>query len=283
MSIDIHYSKLTNSHKKKIILFFIIVICLFFVNLIFNHHEQNSILKNNNYFIAHAGGQIHNHNYTNSKEALIQSLNNGYKYIELDLALTKDSILVCVHEWKQFNIITGSDSLHFIPTIEEFKKRKIHNSLSPITFKEALNLKDRHSYIIVTDKISDPNILNKYVPNIEKRNEIMVEAFSLKDYYNLKKHKYIPMLSLYKMSFQDIFNISLLNFKDSNPIEWIVVPNINKYSTSNITPTKLSILKFLTMGKVKVAMYSSNDSIFFKKHLGKSIDLIYTDNHKFNF
>ena len=33
-------------------------------------------------FIAHAGGKIQGHEYTNSLEALDQSYNNGFRYFE---------------------------------------------------------------------------------------------------------------------------------------------------------------------------------------------------------
>ena len=48
------------------------------------------------FFIAHAAGGIENYTYTNSKEALLNAIENGYKYIELDLYLTTDSQVVCL-------------------------------------------------------------------------------------------------------------------------------------------------------------------------------------------
>ena len=39
---------------------------------------------NADYLIAHAGGGIEGKVYTNSKEAVLNSLNNGYRFIELD-------------------------------------------------------------------------------------------------------------------------------------------------------------------------------------------------------
>ena len=58
--------------------------------------------------IAHAGGAIDGHVYTNSKEAVLNSINNGSKYIELDFSLTSDSELVCVHRWEN----VYADSCH---------------------------------------------------------------------------------------------------------------------------------------------------------------------------
>ena len=49
------------------------------------------------HLIAHAGGAIDGHTYTNSKEALINALDKGFTYIELDLYETSDSNVVCLH------------------------------------------------------------------------------------------------------------------------------------------------------------------------------------------
>ena len=39
------------------------------------------------YLIAHAGGSIEDTIYTNSYEAIINSINKGYKYIEIDFRI----------------------------------------------------------------------------------------------------------------------------------------------------------------------------------------------------
>ena len=48
-------------------------------------------------FIAHAGGSIGGLAMTNSMEALYAARDKGYKYIELDLQFTSDSVLVAMH------------------------------------------------------------------------------------------------------------------------------------------------------------------------------------------
>ena len=50
-----------------------------------------------NALIAHGGGAINGEIYTNSKEAVLQSLEAGYKYIEVDLFQLKDGTIVCAH------------------------------------------------------------------------------------------------------------------------------------------------------------------------------------------
>lgn len=43
--------------------------------------SDTKLEPSNEIFIAHAGGVISNNIYTNSKEAVLKSLQNGFKYI----------------------------------------------------------------------------------------------------------------------------------------------------------------------------------------------------------
>lgn len=51
--------------------------------------------------MAHALGGIDGENYTNSKEALGSNYNKGVRLSEVDINLTADDKLVCVHGWKK--------------------------------------------------------------------------------------------------------------------------------------------------------------------------------------
>ena len=48
--------------------------------------------------VAHAGGGIDGETYTNSYEALDRAVNDGFRYLELDLSFTSDDQLVCIHD-----------------------------------------------------------------------------------------------------------------------------------------------------------------------------------------
>jgi glycerophosphoryl diester phosphodiesterase len=55
--------------------------------------------------IAHAGGHIYGYKYTNSLEALENSYNNGFRFIELDFDWTQDNQIVLIHDWNGIKII----------------------------------------------------------------------------------------------------------------------------------------------------------------------------------
>lgn len=235
-----------------------------------NTEDEASLLSNSQHYIAHAAGAVDERTYLNCKEGLLSSLENGYTYIELDLGLTADSNLVCVHDWPSFNKKTGGDSLKSDAPIvnAEFLKKKIHGKYTPLTLEEALSIRENHPYVIVTDKISNPNILNKFFR--KNRESIMVEAFSVSDYIELKEAGYVPMMSLWCFDFTKLFRYFVYYpLKYSVEIDWICV-----HSSSDMK--SLRALKRLF--NCKVAMYSSNSASFFREHLGKEVDLIYTDN-----
>ena len=56
--------------------------------------------------IAHALGCIGGNIYTNSREAMINSIEKGYKYLEVDIDSTSDGIFIASHDWELFNEIT---------------------------------------------------------------------------------------------------------------------------------------------------------------------------------
>lgn len=63
--------------------------------------------KNSIDIIAHAGGQIDGHIYTNSLEALNNSYNEGAKIFELDIRETKDGYYVGKHGLNKRDILAN--------------------------------------------------------------------------------------------------------------------------------------------------------------------------------
>ena len=219
--------------------------------------------------------KIYGYTYLNSKESLINSLENGYEHIEVDLNETADSTLVCVHDWEEFNKasipnITWKDSCKFlkVPTLEEFRERKIYGQFTPLTLDDVISFLPKYHFILVTDRLSTPRTLNKYFQK-EVRSRIMVEAFSIDDYHMLKKNGYTPMLSIGFISdYSDclLFFLKCLICKD---IEWIVVDY----------HSRLRFLRLLRrLFDIRIAASTVNSPTYLYQHLGSDFDLVYTDN-----
>ena len=117
--------KLTNIGKFFFLIFFVFYILIINFN---NGHKLSNKFHNNliksdysTSFIAHAGGGIDGKTYTNSLEALNNSINNSFKLIELDLLVTDDNKIVAQHD---FRILEGICKKNFFYDKEKKKKKK---------------------------------------------------------------------------------------------------------------------------------------------------------------
>ena len=176
--------------------------------------------------IAHSGGEIDGYVYTNSLEALQRATERGYRYIELDLSFTSDSVLVAAHSWEFFNRITGNSHLEdSAPSLEQFTSQRIHGRYTPLTAEEINRYFMEHdSLYLVTDKVSDPEALGKYFPDLKKR--MVVEAFSYEEYEELCNRGYFRVL--YSCMAHDMAGALLKNmlFDPLFPgrrIEWVAL------------------------------------------------------------
>ena len=172
--------------------------------------------------IAHAGGGIDSCIYTNSREALMQAVDKGYRFVEFDFLFTSDSILVAAHSWSDFNRMTGYSHLgDTAPLFNDFSTRKIYGCYTPLSAFEINAFIESHTQLfLVTDKVSTPEVLQCYFPNIKER--MVVEAFSYQDYCRLKSDGYFRVLyscmanDLTKTFFSNN-SLSILN------IEWLAL------------------------------------------------------------
>ena len=200
--------------------------------------EDTNVLCPDN-LIAHAGGAVDGLTYTNSKEALANALDNGFRYIELDLFKAPDGNVVCLHDSSAYR-------------------------LKPVmTLCEATKIWQDRQFEFVVDKISDPQILNQYFET--NRAHVYVETFNISEYRQLKHNGYVPMLSvgdgargLLKYMVTSIY---------CGKVDWIVT----YYQASEYM---LRIYKRLG---TQIAVYTVNDISYLNNHIGKDVDMVYTD------
>ena len=121
------------------IIFISIVSLLIFIDYIFFFKTE--------YRVLHAGGIYKNQIYTNSIEALEKN-KKDFKYLELDLQLTKDNKIICEHDINQ-NILFYDQFL-----IENSKKK-----IKSCDYKSLKNwLKKNPGKVIITDVKSEDNL-----------------------------------------------------------------------------------------------------------------------------
>lgn len=144
------------------------------------------LLNSPEYWIAHGGG-IGNFVYCNSKEAVLDSLQRGFRYIELDLQFTTDGALVAVHEWEQLRQIVGGNTTINSP----MSKAEIMNlqkswRQTPLFAEDIRKLMQEHpDMVLVTDKCQNFKRLHKELPYPER---IIVEAAGCYNYLQALRH-----------------------------------------------------------------------------------------------
>lgn len=219
-------------------------------------------------FIAHAGGAItyegKTYTYSNSKEALLQSIAKGYTFIELDLMLDSDGEIFGAHDYKYFYGITNAPKdmaqSNTPPTKDYINQAKIHGVFTPLV-RDSINeiFLQNPRVFLVTDKLND---FEAIATQLEFQNRILVEVFGLNAYYKARKEgiKY-PMLST----------------KDFALAKKLSVPMVATH-TSALKDEKSAKLaqEYIANGGC-IMVFSTNEKDFVSEHLGLRASKFYTD------
>lgn len=223
-------------------------------------------------YIAHAGGAIDGFLYTNSREALENAAGLGYRYIEVDLQMTSDSVLVAAHSWGMFNEITGyghyGDS---VPSLDEFLFRRIYGRYTPITADEVRDFFiENDSLYLVTDKISNPKLLDTHFSVLKER--MLVEAFCYEDYMELVESDY--NMVIYSCMASDLYmslikHLLLHDFFTGPKIEWLALhTSVCEYRMFEVVDA---------LCDYNAALFTINDTTLVPVALKDNVRMIYTD------
>ncbi|MBT8190813.1 MAG: sulfatase-like hydrolase/transferase, partial [Bacteroidia bacterium] len=82
-------------------------------------------------FIAHAGGEIDGHTYTNCLEAMDLAYEKGFRLFELDIIKTSDGQYVAGHDWEKWRYLTkyAGDIPVNLATFRKYKKLEQYTSM----------------------------------------------------------------------------------------------------------------------------------------------------------
>ncbi|RYU42406.1 hypothetical protein ERW49_17920 [Aliivibrio finisterrensis] len=228
--------------------------------------------------IAHGGGGSLNNNtvarpYTNSKSAILDSISDGKKLIELDLAVTSDGYIVAVHCWSEIKSISrynGIDRqiLHNEEPLSysEVKNIDVGNESTPLCINEINQIfLENQDLILVTDKIKDISLLVNEFNYVDR---LIVEVFDVNSYE-----------LAYRLGVKNIvFNIDI---RIRKIVDWVLKNKIKAVSFSakevkNHKRAYENSIKLMGCGVVSLA-YSSNDDEFIKNNINKTASAFYTD------
>lgn len=210
------------------------------------HNNIPNIIGNSGGLIAHAGGGINGLKYTNSLEAMEQSIEHGFKMIELDLLISSDGRIVAVHDWKSFHEMTNSNNTGSI-SYKEFESKIIYDKYKTLNISTAIDILDENDVVLVTDKIKNIALLSKYIIDKDKS---IIEVFSI--------DKYNEAIELG-------FNNVALNIDLNTPfiLEWIDLNKIKAvtYRGDNLGSLGSEYKKAIELSNMGVSsmIYSTND------------------------
>ncbi|TKF80293.1 hypothetical protein FCV62_06120 [Vibrio kanaloae] len=210
------------------------------------HNNISEIIVNSGGLIAHAGGGINGLKYTNSLEAMEQSIEHGFKMIELDLLISSDGRIVAVHDWKSFHEMTNSNNTGSI-SYKEFESKTIYDKYKTLNISTAIDILDENDVVLVTDKIKNLALLSKYIIDKDKS---IIEVFSI--------DKYNEAIELG-------FNNVALNIDLNTPfiLEWIDLNKIKAvtYRGDNLGSLGSEYKKAIELSNMGVSsmIYSTND------------------------
>lgn len=219
------------------------------------------VLSDANRFIAHAGGAIGGHLYTNSRDAFELAIDNGYRFIELDFIMTSDGHLVAAHDWGHWRKITGSAVQR--PTLEQFLATPIHGLYSAISFRQVAEaMAHNPRLVLVTDKTNHFDYLAANFPDPDR---LLVEVFSEADLVRARaaglKHL-MPSTLWEKDNFDSLIQTHGVRFLAS--------------ATRGLS-ARADLIKRNRARGVCTFAFSSNERTFVEEHLTQHLFGIYTD------
>ena len=174
--------------------------------------------------IAHAGGIGNHRTYTNSLEALDNSVARGHTAIEIDLSWTSDRHLVLVHDWdREFERLFDRSSGRL--TLAEFRSTPSAHGLSHLSLEDLKSWLLANPDVLVITDIKERNteglrlIAEKYP---EHRRRIVPQIYHPESYLEVRELGYDHVVfSLYKTEFS---NRQVIDFAIANPLVGVTMP-----------------------------------------------------------
>jgi hypothetical protein len=144
-----------------------------------NNDERANAKRDYERVIAHGGGTVAGFDTSSSVDAVMQSIYNGFKVIELDMEFSSDNQIIMLHDWdRTIETYLGRDFGNKLSE-SQFNGQLICGKFEPLTFKKLVEILDANSDVrIVTDTKGDnikllttiaqryPNYVDRMIPQI---------------------------------------------------------------------------------------------------------------------
>lgn len=233
----------------------------------------------NNKYMAHAGGGYEGNIYNNTKEAIINSIENGFKFIEVDMTLTSDDKLVCFHGWDQSTYKATGIVYNGIPTYDEFMEWKIQGKYSTIDVNAVIDIMKEHPDLLVeidlkkfgrartkravTQLVESAGYDEQILDRILMQFTSETAYFAIKEIYDFKYYQYFTYKSRIADELEDV-----IKFCKDNKIVSIAV-NYTVLTDEMITKIKSNGLYLLA--------FTIDDSSVAQEFIEKGVNTICTN------
>lgn len=174
--------------------------------------------------IMHAGGEYMGETYTNSLEALNNSYSAGHRYFEIDFCWTRDSELVCIHDWKETYKTKFLAPPSGVPSLDEFLQLKMKKGMHQLSLKSLISwLSSKPDAFIVTDVKTEnikaltviatdySNYKKQFIPQVYQPSEIKpTRALGFKDIiFTIYRCRLSQRRMLEQIAGKDLFAVTL--------------------------------------------------------------------------
>lgn len=219
--------------------------------------------------IAHAGGEINNLAGTNSKEAIINSINKGFNLIEIDFGFTSDDKLVAIHDFED-GMSKYFKTNYYNINYEEFMKLNMVGNLTQLSIDGIIGLMDTYPdlYIITDTKYDNEKMLKYISVNYPSYIDRFIPQVYFYDEYFVAKDLGFKniILTIYKQYFP---KKTLAKFAKKNKLFAITMP----YERAQEGLSQ----GFYEETNTPILTHTVNDSSLYQEMLTKDVFGIYTD------
>lgn len=219
--------------------------------------------------IAHSGGIGNHRTYTNSLEALNNSVARGHTAIEVDLSWTLDQHLVLLHDWghefeKLFDRSPGRS------TLAGFLSLPSPCGLTHLSLEDLADwLPDNPGVLVITDikerNIDGLRLIAEAYP--EHRRAIVPQIYHPESYLEVREMGYVHVIfSLYRTNLTDQ---EVIDFATKNSLFGVTMPA--RRAMEGALPAELAA------GGVRVFAHTVNDHLTVNALQSKGVYGVYTD------
>lgn len=154
--------------------------------------------------IAHGCGAIQGDTVTNSREALEQTIANGFQYIEVDMAFTTDGQIAMLHDWESSASYYLGLGQNKAVSFAQYQQCRVMSKYTPLDMDTLAEILQQNPQItIITDTKEDNLAILTYIqknyPQLVA--QIIPQIYQYEEYAAVKALGYDKIiLTLYKMS-----------------------------------------------------------------------------------